>query len=61
MGLLAPDHLRQDYLFTIWAPAASPPYTDLWLDGFLRGFSRCSSFYSISLAESLSELTGLKE
>ena len=23
--------------------------TDLWLDGFLRSFSRCSSFYSISL------------
>jgi len=31
------------------APTASPPYTNLWLDGFLRGFSRCSIFYSIFL------------
>jgi len=27
----------------------SPCHSLLWLDGFLRGFSRCSIFYSISL------------
>jgi len=34
---------------------------DLWLDGFLCGFSRCSIFYSISLHRTTGKVLLLKD